>query len=66
MADVAASVLEKLRNKAKNSPDEKLNIVDGSKIYFVIRDYFRDSTMQNENVVNKLIRFVAADYALKD
>ena len=27
----------------KNEPDEKLNIVDGSKLYFVIRDYFRES-----------------------
>jgi DNA helicase IV len=44
----------------KNSPNEKLNIVDGSKLYFVIRDYFRGSIMQNENVVNKLIMFFAS------
>ncbi|MGN6713437.1 UvrD-helicase domain-containing protein [Anaerocolumna jejuensis] len=44
----------------KNSPDEKLNIVDSSKLYFVIRDYFRGSIMQNENVVNKLIMFFAS------
>lgn len=44
----------------KNSPEEKLNIVDGSKLYFVIRDYFRGSIMQNENIVNKLIMFFAA------
>lgn len=44
----------------KNSPNEKLNIVDGSKLYFVIRDYFRGSVMQNENVVNKLILFFAS------
>ena len=43
-----------------NSPDEKLNIVDNSKLYFVIRDYFRNSIMQNESVVNKLILFFAS------
>ena len=41
----------------KNSPEEKLNIVDNSKLYFVIRDYFRGSVMKNESVVNKLIMF---------
>lgn len=44
----------------KNSPDEKLNIVDNSKLYFVIRDYFRNSIMKNESVVNKLIMFFAS------
>lgn len=44
----------------KNSPDEKLNIVDNSKLYFVIRDYFRGSILQNESVVNKLIMFFAS------
>lgn len=44
----------------KNSPDEKLNIADSSKLYFVIRDYFRGSIMQNESVVNKLIMFFAS------
>lgn len=44
----------------KNSPDEKLHIVEGSKLYFTIRDYFRGSIMQNENVVNKLIMFFAS------
>ncbi len=43
-----------------NSPDEKLNIVDQSRLYFVIRDYFRSSVMQNESVVNKLIMFFAS------
>lgn len=43
----------------KNSPEEKLNIVDNSKLYFVIRDYFRGSVMKNERVVNKLIMFFA-------
>lgn len=44
----------------KNAPDEKLNIVENSKLYFVIRDYFRGSIIQNENVVNKLIMFFAS------
>lgn len=43
-----------------NTPDEKLNIVDNSRLYFVIRDYFRGSVMQNESVVNKLIMFFAS------
>lgn len=44
----------------KNSPLEKLNIVDDSKLYFVIRDYFKGSIMKNENLVNKLILFFAS------
>ena len=44
----------------KNSPDEKLNIVESNKLYYVIRDYFRNSIMQNESVVNKLILFFAS------
>lgn len=43
-----------------NSPEEKLNIVDNSKLYFVLRDYFRGSIMQNESMVNKLIMFFAS------
>ncbi len=43
-----------------NTPDEKLNIVDNAKLYFVLRDYFRGSIMQNESVVNKLIMFFAS------
>ena len=44
----------------KNSPEEKLNIVDDSRLYFVIRDYLRGSVMQNESTVNKLILFFAS------
>lgn len=44
----------------KNVPDEKLNIVDQSKLYFVIRDYFRNSIMRNESAVNNLIMFFAS------
>ena len=36
------------------------DIVDNSRLYFVIRDYFRGSIMQNESVVNKLIMFFAS------
>ena len=43
-----------------NAPEEKLNIVDNSRLYFVLRDYFRGSIMQNESVVNKLIMFFAS------
>lgn len=44
----------------KNEPDEKLNIVDGSKLYFVIRDYFRESILRDESLVNKLIMFFSS------
>lgn len=44
----------------KHTPEEKLNIVDNSKLYFVIRDYFRGTILENENVVNKLIMFFAS------
>lgn len=44
----------------KKSPEEKLNIVDQSKLYFVIRDYFRNSIMRNESAVNNLILFFAS------
>ena len=39
---------------------EKLNIVDDSKLYFVIQDYFRGSILKNENTVNNLILFFAS------
>ncbi len=44
----------------KNTPEEKLNIVDNSRLYFLLRDYFRDSVMRNESMVNKLILFFAS------
>ena len=43
-----------------NAPDEKLNIVEQSRLYFVIRDYLRESVMRNERVVDKLIMFFAS------
>lgn len=39
---------------------EKLNIVDDSKLYFVIQDYFRGSILKNESTVNNLILFFAS------
>ncbi len=36
---------------------EKLNIVDSYKLYYVIMDYFRDSVLKNESMVNNLILF---------
>ena len=44
----------------KNNPEEKLNIVDQSRLYFVIRDYFRNSILRNESAVNNLIMFFAS------
>ena len=43
----------------KKSP-EKLNIVDDSKLYFVIQDYFKSSIFKNESLVNNLILFFAS------
>ena len=36
---------------------EKLNIVDDSKLYYVVQDYFRESILRNESAVNNLILF---------
>lgn len=43
----------------KRSP-EKLNIVDASKLYYVVQDYLRGSILQNESAVNNLILFFAS------
>jgi len=43
----------------KQSP-EKLTIVDSSKLYFVLQDYFRNSILKNESLVNNLILFFAS------
>lgn len=43
----------------KQSP-EKLNIVDSSKLYFVLQDYFKNSILRNESLVNNLILFFAS------
>ncbi|MFV0466374.1 MAG: UvrD-helicase domain-containing protein [Lachnospiraceae bacterium] len=39
---------------------EQLNIVDSSKLYFLIQDYFKNSILTNENLVNNLIMFFAS------
>jgi len=39
---------------------EKLNIVEESKIYYVVMDYFKEGILKNESMVNNLIRFFAS------
>lgn len=39
---------------------EQLNIVEGSKLYFLLQDYFRTSLLTNESLVNNLIMFFAS------
>ena len=43
----------------KNDP-EKLNIVDGSKLYYCVQGYFRGTILKNPGVVNSLILFFAS------
>ncbi len=40
--------------------EEKLNIVQNEKLYFVLEDYFKDSVLQNEKLVNDLVKFFAS------
>ncbi|MBR2987321.1 MAG: UvrD-helicase domain-containing protein [Clostridia bacterium] len=44
----------------RKQSEEKLNIVDSSKLYFVIQDYFKNSLLKNEPLVNNLILFFAS------
>ena len=39
---------------------DKLNIVDGNKLYYVVQDYFRGYILKTESAVNKLILFFAS------
>jgi len=39
---------------------DKLNIVDDSKLYFVLQDYFKNSILKNESLVNNLVLFFAS------
>ena len=39
--------------------DEKLNIVQNEKLYFVLEDYFRDTVLQNQRLLDDLIQFFA-------
>ena len=43
----------------KNS-SEQLNIVDGSKLYYCVQNYFRDKILRDPSVVNSLILFFAS------
>ncbi len=43
----------------KRSP-ERLNIVDQSKLYFVVQDHLRNALSTNESLVNKLILFFSS------
>lgn len=42
-----------------NDP-EPLNIFDGSKLYFILQEYFKQSILTNESLVNNLIMFFAS------
>ncbi len=44
----------------RKQSEEKLNIVDSSKLYFVLQDYFKNSILKNESLVNNLILFFAS------
>lgn len=39
--------------------EEKLNIVQNEKLYFVLSDYFRDTILQNPKLVDDLVTFFA-------
>lgn len=43
----------------RESP-ERLNIVDSSRLYYVIQDYVKGSVLKNESLVNNLILFFAS------
>lgn len=43
----------------KNNP-EKLNIVEGSKLYHCVQGYFKDKILKNPSIVNSLIMFFAS------
>ena len=43
----------------KNNP-EKLNIVDGSRLYYCVQEYFRGTILRNPGAVNNLILFFAS------
>ena len=44
----------------RKQTEEKLHIVDSTKLFFVIQDYFRSSILKNESLVNNLILFFAS------
>ncbi|MBE6155715.1 MAG: DNA helicase UvrD [Firmicutes bacterium] len=44
----------------RKQTNEKLNIVDSSKLYWVLQDYFKNSLLKNGALVNNLILFFAS------
>ena len=44
----------------RKQSEEKINIVDSSKLYFVLQDYFKRAILTNEALVNNLILFFAS------
>lgn len=40
--------------------DEKLNIVQNEKLYFVLDDYFKDSVLENQKLTEDLVKFFAS------
>lgn len=40
--------------------DEKLHIVQSEKLYYVLEDYFNESVLMNEKLVDNLVRFFAS------
>lgn len=40
--------------------DEKLNIVQNEKLYFILEDYFKDSVLDNERLTDDLVNFFAS------
>ena len=40
--------------------DEKLNIVQNDKLYFILEDYFNESVLTNEKLVDDLVTFFAS------
>lgn len=43
----------------KHNP-EKLNIVEDTRLYWIVLDYFKEGILKNESMVNNLIRFFAS------
>ncbi len=44
----------------KKQSSEKLNIVESSKLYYLLQDYFKSSILKNESLVNNLILFFSS------
>jgi DNA helicase-4 len=44
----------------RKKSDQKMNIVDSSKLYYVLMDYFKGNLLQNERMVNNLILFFSS------